>query len=61
MLAATKDGFLNATDLADYLVAKGLPVRTAHAIVGKLVNTCLEQGKRLEELNLNANSFFFTD
>jgi argininosuccinate lyase len=52
MLAATKDGFLNATDLADYLVAKGLPFRSAHSIVGKLVQYCLEQHKRLEELSL---------
>jgi argininosuccinate lyase len=52
MLAATKDGFLNATDLADYLVAKGLPFRSAHSIVGKLVHYCLEQQKRLEELSL---------
>jgi argininosuccinate lyase len=52
MLAATKDGFLNATDLADYLVAKGLPFRSAHSIVGKLVQYCLEKHKRLEELSI---------
>lgn len=52
MLEATKDGFLNATDLADYLVAKGLPFRTAHAVVGKLVKYCLDNRKRLEELSL---------
>jgi argininosuccinate lyase len=52
MLEATKDGFLNATDLADYLVAKNLPFRSAHSIVGKLVHYCLEQHKRLEELSL---------
>lgn len=52
MLEATKDGFLNATDLADYLVKKGLPFRTAHAVVGKLVKYCLEKGKRLEDLSL---------
>jgi argininosuccinate lyase len=52
MLAATKDGFLNATDLADYLVTKGIPFRVAHEIVGKLVKDCLSQGKRLEELSL---------
>jgi argininosuccinate lyase len=53
MLAATQDGFLNATDLADYLVAKGLPFRSAHSIVGKLVQYCLGQNKRLEELSLS--------
>lgn len=52
MLEATKDGFLNATDLADYLVGKGLPFRTAHGVVGKLVKYCLDNGKRLEELSL---------
>jgi argininosuccinate lyase len=52
MLAATKDGFLNATDLADYLVTKGIPFREAHAIVGKLVGECIRRRKRLEELSL---------
>lgn len=52
MLEATKDGFLNATDLADYLVGKGLPFRTAHAVVGKLVKYCLDNRKRLEDLSL---------
>jgi argininosuccinate lyase len=52
MLDATKDGYLNATDLADYLVAKGLPFRSAHSIVGKLVHSCIEKQKRLEELTL---------
>ncbi len=52
MLEATKDGFLNATDLADYLVSKGLPFRTAHSVVGKLVKYCLDNRKRLEELSL---------
>lgn len=52
MLEATKDGFLNATDLADYLVGKGLPFRTAHGVVGKLVKYCLDNRKRLEELSL---------
>ncbi|HPP44939.1 MAG TPA: argininosuccinate lyase [Methanomassiliicoccaceae archaeon] len=52
MLAATKDGFLNATDLADYLVTRGLPFRKAHEVVGAAVRYCIEQGKRLEELTL---------
>jgi len=53
MLAATKDGFLNATDLADYLVVKGLPFRKAHEVVGAAVRYCIDQGKRLEELSLD--------
>jgi argininosuccinate lyase len=43
-------GFLNATDLADYLVQKGMPFREAHGVVGKMVRYCLKQEKRLEEL-----------
>ncbi len=52
MLDATKDGYLNATDLADYLVAKGLPFRSAHSVAGKLVHYCIEKQKRLEDLTL---------
>lgn len=52
MYEATKDGFLNATDLADYLVSKGLPFRTAHGVVGKLVKYCIDNHKRLEALSL---------
>jgi argininosuccinate lyase len=53
MLSATRDGFLNATDLADYLVTKGLPFRRAHEAVGAAVRYCIEQRKRLEELSLD--------
>ncbi len=52
MLNATKDGYLNATDLADYLAVKGMPFRMAHEAVGKLVRDCISQGKRLEELTI---------
>ncbi|HWR22198.1 MAG TPA: argininosuccinate lyase, partial [Feifaniaceae bacterium] len=45
-------GFTNATDAADYLVKKGVPFRTAHEVVGKLVFTCLEAGKAIEDLSL---------
>ena len=41
MEAAALGGFTNATDLADYLVKKGLPFRETHAISGKLVHYCL--------------------
>lgn len=50
--AATK-GYLNATELADYLVKKGIPFRTAHEAVGKLVLLGLEQVKELGELSLD--------
>lgn len=46
-------GFTNATDAADYLVKKGLPFRSAHEVVGKLVFYCIQQGKAIDELSLN--------
>ncbi len=52
MRAAAADGFLNATDLADYLVTKGVPFREAHEAVGRLVRECLETNQRLEALPL---------
>jgi argininosuccinate lyase len=45
-------GFSNATDCADYLVRKGLPFRSAHEIVGKLVNHCVAAGRALESVPL---------
>ncbi len=51
-LEAVKKGFLNATDAADYLVARGLPFREAHRIVGRVVRYCLESGKGLEALTM---------
>ncbi len=52
MRRAAEEGFINATDLADYLVSKGLPFRSAYKISGKLVATCIRKGKTLETLNL---------
>lgn len=52
MFAATQDGYLNATDLADYLAKKGVPFRDAHAVTGRIVLHAIQQGKRLEELSL---------
>lgn len=46
------DGHANATELADYLVAKGIPFRDAHDVVGKLVRFAIEKAKRLEDLTL---------
>ena len=50
--AATKAGFLTATELADYLVLKNIPFRQAHAIVGSTVAYCLENAKEFSDLDL---------
>ncbi len=50
MLRAAQKGFINATDLADYLVGKGRPFRSAYKTVGQLVARCLELGTVLDEL-----------
>jgi len=52
MRQATRSGFLNATDMADYLVGKGVPFREAHSVVGRAVAYALSQGKELEQLTL---------
>ena len=48
MYAAAGEGFINATDLADYLVKKGRPFRTAYKTVGQIVARCIQCGKTLE-------------
>ncbi|MCL5935340.1 MAG: argininosuccinate lyase [Firmicutes bacterium] len=52
MLQAARGGFTNATDLADYLVRKGLPFREAHEVVGKAVFYCIGAGKSLDQVEL---------
>lgn len=52
MYKAAQKGFINATDLADYLVKKGLPFRTAYKAVGQLVALCIEKNTVLDELPL---------
>ncbi len=52
-LAAACDQFLAATDVADYLVAKGLPFREAHHLTGTLVRRCLEASSPPSELSLD--------
>ena len=52
MKRAAQKGFINATDLADYLVKKGLPFRSAYKISGQLVGLCIREDKVLEELPL---------
>lgn len=52
MQAAASQGFLNATDMADYLVMQGMPFRKAHECVGRAVGYALENGKELHDLTL---------
>ena len=52
MLHAAQTGFLNATDLADYLVTKGLPFRSAYKVSGQLVAYCIAHSTVLEKLPL---------
>jgi len=52
MRKATQDGYLMATDLADYLVNKGLTFRSAHEIVGRIVVFAIEQKRHLEDLTV---------
>ena len=52
MMRAAQEGFINATDLADYLVKKGMPFRTAYKIVGRLVAKCIKDGTVLETVPL---------
>ena len=64
MRASCKDGFINATDLADYLVKCGIAFRDAHRILGEMVFYCIENNKALEELSLGEMKKFssiFTD
>lgn len=58
MLAGAKGGFTNATDVADYLVKKGLPFRDAHAVVGKMVAYCLDKDTVIDALTLDEFKFF---
>jgi argininosuccinate lyase len=53
MKKAARRGFITATDLADYLAARGVPFRQAHEITGRAVASCIRSGKTLEELTLN--------
>jgi argininosuccinate lyase len=52
MYAAAEGGFSMATDVAEYLVGKGVPFRKAHEIVGEIVAYCLKNGKCLQQLTL---------
>lgn len=58
MLASVEKGFINATDLADYLVTKNIPFREAHGIVGECVRYCIDNKKKLESLTLDEFKVF---
>ncbi|HOV72497.1 MAG TPA: argininosuccinate lyase [Candidatus Hydrogenedentes bacterium] len=53
MAEAAREGFMEATDLADALVNAGMPFRDAHAVVGRIVLHCVRNGKRLTDLSLS--------
>ena len=52
MYDAAGEGYSTATDVADYLAKRGVPFRDAHAVTGRLVRYCIEQGKTLPSLTL---------
>ena len=58
MKKAAQGGFINATDLADYLVKKGMPFRSAYKISGQLVAKCIEDNTVLEDLPLTVYKQF---
>ncbi|MEE0967815.1 MAG: argininosuccinate lyase, partial [Clostridia bacterium] len=58
MKKAAQKGFINATDLADYLVKKGLPFRSAYKISGQIVAHCIEKSLVLEDLTLETYKCF---
>ena len=60
MRNAAAGGFATATDVADYLVQKGMPFRDAHAVTGQIVRYCIENGKTLERLELHVYQSFST-
>lgn len=52
MYKAAQGGFTNATDIADYLVKKGIPFRSAHEIIGKMVLYCIDKNKSIDEMSM---------
>jgi len=60
MLEEAAKGFSTATDVAEYLVTKGVPFREAHGIVGRLVAYCIARGKGLGEISLREFRKFYT-
>ena len=58
MLKAAEEGYLNATDCADYLSKKGMPFRESYELTGRIVAYAQEQEKVLEELSLDEYQVF---
>ena len=58
MYRAAQEGFINATDIADYLVRKGLPFRTAYKIVGQIVGHCIQTNQVPDEMPLSEYKTF---
>ncbi len=58
MLEAAKKGFINATDLADYLTKKGMPFRDAYKLVGQIVSYSIKNGKSLNDLEIEEYKSF---
>ena len=56
--AACKKGFINATDLADYLSKKGVPFRSAYKTVGDIVSYCIKNGKTLDDMKIEEYKTF---
>jgi argininosuccinate lyase len=61
MRAAASQGMMNATELADYLVRKGVPFREAHETVGRIIVTAMERGVELGDLSLDELRSFSTE
>jgi len=60
MMEEAAKGFSTATDVAEYLVTKGVPFREAHGIVGRLVAYCIARDKGLGEISLREFRKFYT-
>ena len=58
MLNGAKGGFTNATDVADYLVKRGLPFRDAHGVVGRMVAYCIENDTVIDALSMEEMKSF---
>jgi len=61
MLKRAAEDFSTATDVADYLVMKGIPFREAHGIVGRIVGYCIEKQKEMQSLDMEEIKMFWSD
>ena len=60
MLKVAQEGFMNATELADYFARKGVPFRQAYEITGNIVKHCIKHNKTLEKISLDEYKEFYT-